>query len=211
MHIRPQCYLSHRSALQFHTLIDDPATTTIYVNDEQSPKRRSTSMLQQSAIDAAFRRPARVSNNVVMLGETQVYQLSGMHTGKLGVIPHVIPGIPIPVRVTSIERTLIDCTVRPSYAGGVASVLQAYRRAADRVDVQKLFKMLQNINYVYPYHQSIGFYLEHSRSYSLAANAIFQQTPRDYDFYLDNEITNPAYSAVWRIMYPQHLELPSMR
>lgn len=64
------------------------------------------------------------------------------------------------VDVTDLERTLIDVVVRPAYAGGINQVAQAYKQAAHRVDVDHMIKLLKNMQYVYPYHQSIGFLLE---------------------------------------------------
>lgn len=61
------------------------------------------------------------------------------------------------VRVTSLERTLLDATVRPGYAGGVANVLEAYRRAREDLNVSRLINTLGELDHVYPYHQAIGF------------------------------------------------------
>jgi hypothetical protein len=64
------------------------------------------------------------------------------------------------VRSTSIERTLIDLTVRPACAGGVEHVLAAYRRARGRVCVRKLLAALRALDYVYPFHQAVAFYVQ---------------------------------------------------
>ena len=66
------------------------------------------------------------------------------------------------LEVTDLERTLIDITVRPNYAGGAKAVLSAYRQARGRISVDKLLTFLKRFDYVYPYHQAIGFYLEKS-------------------------------------------------
>ncbi len=63
---------------------------------------------------------------------------------------------------TSLERTLIDITVRPNYAGGAFAVLDAYRQAIERnlISSNKLVVVFNSIPFIYPYHQAIGFYLE---------------------------------------------------
>ena len=65
------------------------------------------------------------------------------------------------LEVTNLERTLIDITVRPPYAGGIRNeVLQAYRAARDRASVDRLMSILDELSYVYPYHQAVGFLME---------------------------------------------------
>jgi hypothetical protein len=66
----------------------------------------------------------------------------------------------VKVRETSLERTLIDVTVRPGYAGGIEGVLNAYRRALDAISVSRPVNILKQLDYVYPYHQAVGFYME---------------------------------------------------
>jgi hypothetical protein len=129
-----------------------------------------------------------------------------MHTGLLGVIERELPDVPIPVRVTSIERTLIDIAVRPAYAGGTQAVLNAYQQASRDVDVQTLINLLDKIKYIYPYHQSIGFYMEHSGCYSPEQMELIRCIPRHYNFYLDYEIRDPSFDKTWRIFYPKSLD-----
>ncbi len=68
--------------------------------------------------------------------------LNGMHTGNLGVIKMSGPDGE-KLKITDVERTLIDITVRPEYAGGIHEVLKAYRLAKDKVSVNKLVAILE--------------------------------------------------------------------
>jgi predicted transcriptional regulator of viral defense system len=58
------------------------------------------------------------------------------------------------------ERTFMDIVVRPAYAGGINQLANAYKQAVARIDVDHLIKLLKKMDYVYRYHQSIGFLLE---------------------------------------------------
>ncbi|HYP39310.1 MAG TPA: hypothetical protein VEX13_03035, partial [Chloroflexia bacterium] len=105
-----------------------------------------------------------------------------------------------------IERTLIDIVVRPAYSGGVMAIVEAYKRAANKVSVERMVEVLAQLQYVYPYHQAIGFFMEHSQSYSREQIELLNQHPKKFDFYADYEITEPRCSPEWRQSYPSCLE-----
>lgn len=109
------------------------------------------------------------------------------------------------LRVTDIERTLIDIVVRPIYAGGVKEVLKAYRQGKNFVSVEKLAETLQQTDYVYPYHQAIGFYMEKSGAYDESEFQLLKKTPMNFDFYLDYKMHEFKYSEDWKIYYPKDL------
>ncbi len=83
--LRPDCYLSHYTAVAIHELTDQiPKTVT--VNWEQTPKQRSSARLEQERIDAAFKRPTRLSKNTAICRGREIRLLNGQHTANLGVI-----------------------------------------------------------------------------------------------------------------------------
>jgi len=131
--------------------------------------------------------------------------LNGLHTGNSGVINMTGPEGE-PLRVTDIERTLIDITVRPEYSGGPFEVLTAYKRASDRLSVNRLVALLKRIDYIYPYHQAIGFYLERAGAYKESQIQLLTKAGIKCDFYLMHQITEPHYSARWHLYYPKGLD-----
>lgn len=201
MSMKPAGYFTHYAAMGLHDLTDQ-IPKTLYLNFEQSPKVPPDAALEQSRIDLAFRRKPRASNRIASFGDYRICLLNGMHTGNLGVIDIRTPEGET-VRVASVERTLIDIAVRPFYAGGVFEVLKAYQRARDLVNVQELVAMLRKLDYTYPYHQAIGFYLEKSGAYSEDEIGLLQQFKRDFDFYLTHEIRQRDYSDRWRLFFPK--------
>ena len=204
--LRPRSFLSHASAMALHGLtpaIDLP----VYANQEQNPKPKPAGRLEQAAIDRAFRNRARVSTYAFRYEDTEIVLLSGKSTGNFGVT-EISDAAGRRYPATDIERTLIDATVRPVYAGGVASVLEAYRRAVTMqpigVLIDRLIATLDALAHVYPYHQAVGFYLERVGA-SPAEIAPIRARGLSYDFYLDYEMTAPAFDASWRIHYPRDL------
>jgi hypothetical protein len=93
-------------------------------------------------------------------------------------------------------------TVRSIYAGGPAEVLAAYKQAATVISIEKLASMLSDMDFVYPYHQAVGFYLEASQSYSVTEIGVFENIPKEFDFYLDYNMEKTEYSRRWKLNYP---------
>lgn len=200
--VRPSSYLSHGSAVYIHGLTEQ-VPRTIYVNREQSAKPRGSVPTQES-IDRAFSNSQRQSNYSFSFSDWRVVILSGKNTGNLEVIDAKDPqggGI----RVTNIERTLIDIAVRPVYAGGVFEVLNAYRAAKERMSVNVLIATLKKLDYIYPYHQAIGFYMSRA-SYDESRTARLKKLGLQWDFYLTHGIGDREYDPTWRLFYPKGLQ-----
>jgi len=200
--LRQKGYFSHYSAIQIHGLSKE-TSKIIYINEEQNNDNSNNEGLRQDRIDAAFQRPARVSNNKATIGDTVICILNGMNTGGLGVESSTINGIPI--RATNVERTLIDAAVRPVYSGGIHGVLEAYNLAHDKFSPTKLIQIYRTIKYSYPYHQAIGFYMEAVGKYALNSIESLLIMPKKFDFYLTHQMEDTKYSKKWRIYYPSYI------
>ncbi|MCJ8166047.1 hypothetical protein MKJ04_14465 [Pontibacter sp. E15-1] len=189
-------YLSHYSAVWVNGLTTQ-VPKTIYITFEQAPKASVDRTLTQGGIDAAFSKPQRKASSRAIYGDYTFVMLNGMFTNRLGV--YSAEHVP----VTNIERTLIDITVRPGYAGGVFSVLEAYKSALGQgLSINKLVATLDRMKFIYPYHQSVGFYLERA-GYKGKKLEELRSRSKEFDFYLTYEITEKEYSADWKLYYPK--------
>ncbi|STO36789.1 Uncharacterised protein [[Flavobacterium] thermophilum] len=207
--LRKNSYLSHYSALFLHQLTQN-VPKNIYTNLEQRPKyieEEKNDMLQED-IDLAFSRPMRQTNQIARFTldnkEYKVYLLNGKYQNKLGVKKMVSFELSRPLEVTNIERTLIDVVVRPLYAGGVEEVLEAFKVAKGKFSVNRLLSYLKKMDYKYPYHQLIGFYLEKA-GYEERILSLLNKFEIKYDFYLTYQIHDKDYSDRWRVYYPRGL------
>ena len=152
-----------------------------------------------------FRRKVRTTSYIAETDEFRVCVLNGKNTGYLGVVEQPADGgSPERVRVTNLERTLIDVVVRPVYAGGVHEVLKAYRLAQPAVSVNRLAAMLRQLEYIYPYHQAIGFCLERA-GYKSSQLDLLRRFGMDFDFYLAHAMKETEYVKEWRLHVPKGL------
>lgn len=201
--IKGGAYLCHSTALILHGLAK-PNAKMIYINVEQSAKPSSYAPLTQEAIDRAFSGNQRQSNLTYNYRGTTVISVSGKNTKRLGV-EEMARSSSERLQVTSLERTLIDIIVRPAYAGGISQIIKAYRTAKARVSVDKLLSILNDLGYVYPYHQSIGFIMEKT-GYASDIHDKLRALGLNHDFYLAHGMRRPKYCAEWRVYYPDDIK-----
>lgn len=151
----------------------------------------------------AFRRAARESNLIYSFDRTPIILLSGKNSKDFSVIAK-LDQWGFELRYTSLERTLVDLTVRPAYAGGAAAVASAFEKAVGRVSADSLLEVLHELDHVYPYNQAIGFYLERAGA-SPEKLAPLRDGHMEFDFYLCHGIEQARYVKQWRLHVPLEL------
>lgn len=199
--VDPNAYFSHFTAMHFHGLTEQ-IPKTVYLNVEQAASGGGGTLTQEG-INRAFKGKCRVSSNVCEYLGRKIHRINGKNTAHLGVVTFRPDHETYELRVTNIERTLIDATVRPVYAGGVAEVAKAFKSAADRVSVNKIAAYLRQMRYTYPYHQAIGYYLDRAAVYTEDQLRLMTAFGITFDFYLAYGMKNPDYNEKWRLFIPK--------
>jgi len=212
--LNPGAFISHYSALFLHDLTHN-IPKDIYINREQTPKYRDpNNKLTQAKIDHAFARPMRTTNQVAKFSynqkKYQVFLLNGKNTGNLGVIKKKTPQTHSAVLITNLERTLIDCVVRPKYAGGVEEIMNAFERAKDTVSINRLLGLLKKLDYVYLYEKSVYFYLKKNHyspsQLNMVSKAINKSDVANLNFYLDYQIPGKLLDEEIGLYYPRQFQ-----
>ncbi|MBI5804616.1 hypothetical protein HZA73_01070 [candidate division TA06 bacterium] len=199
--LKKNSFFCYYTAMYLHNLTEQ-RPTTYYINVEQTPKFSSSdNILMQDRIDMAFKNKPRSTNNIAEYKNYKIYMISGKASHKLGVIDYKNDNIQ--VKVTDLERTLLDATVRPEYSGGVFEVMKAYKNAVGKISIKKLYDYLKKMDYIYPYHQCIGFYLEKTNLVNQQDLNIFHKKGIKYNFYLAHGFKKLDYSDRWKLYYPK--------
>lgn len=197
--LRPRSYLSHGTAILLHAL-NEQLPKTIYVNQEQSEKPPG-GKLSQARLTLAFTNRQRMSTYIYSVDGFRIVLLSGKQTHNLGVDTVTGPAGE-KLLATGLARTLIDIVVRPAYAGGIVQVLEAYRSARGRVQAAEIVEVLGKLDYVYPYHQAIGFLMERAGFVESECERL-RRLGTKYEFYLLHGMKQPQHDPKWRLYFPQ--------
>lgn len=200
--LKPHAYFSHYSALFLHQLTEQ-IPNSIYVNAEQKLASSGTKDLPQENIDRAFGNKPRTTNNIATYQKHKIFLLNGMNTNNLGVIEYNGPEGKN-LYVTDIERTLIDIVVRPYYSGGIFEILEAYKNASTILSITKLIEYIKELNYTYPYHQAIGYYMQKSGTYSEdQISFIKEEFKIRNNFYLTYNMKEKVFINDWKLFIPK--------
>lgn len=114
---------------------------------------------------------------------------------------------PAAVRITSLERTVIDCIDDIDFGGGIEEVLNALEQIRI-LDDNKLLEVLEAYNCVLLY-QKAGFILQHFQNKFMFSNEFFAECKRhltkQVKYFLSNEYNEIVYNSTWQLMAPKNL------
>jgi hypothetical protein len=202
--IKRNAYLCHATAVFLHGLTDI-VPKTIFVNSEQSPKPQSKSTLTQESIDRAFASKQQRQSTLFYKidSEYQAQFINGKASDRLEV-SEISTDYGKHLDVTRIERTLIDIAVRPAYGGGVYQVLETYKAAKGRASIATLVPTLKKLDYIYPYHQAIGFYMQRAGFEPKLCERL-KGLGITFNFYLAHGMSEMTFDPEWKLFYPSGL------
>lgn len=194
-------YLSNYTAMQIHQLtLQIPKSIYVsYGKSNSYPIDRTEIKLEQSSIDLAFSKPQRTTSEIYKseLDNTRFYFIQKAYIEQnIGIT--FLNGY----YYTDLERTLIDIAIRPAYSGGVFEVLEAFESAREIVDIEKVNEYLVKLNYIYPYHQVIGFYMDKAGYNKKIVNNIFLKNIVN-NFFLTYNMSNKEFDTKWKIYFPK--------
>lgn len=153
MELHPYAALSHLSALVFHQLTD-LFSKEIHVS---IPSSRSPSPLPVGTRQGEWSTimpPVRGHSAVAIEGVPIRWHRLDKYFGFSEYSPRGYP-----IRVMTLEKTLIDGLANPEWCGGLTTVLEAWVRAKDALKVKTVLKLTERSD-VGVLRQRVGYVLE---------------------------------------------------
>ena len=204
----PEGYFCNLSSIYFHSLTNQ-IPKTIYICNETISERLKTDAdgMNNSLLRSVFIKPNRHTSYVFAVNNCEIVVVDRKKKSDHGVLKiraHTAL-LPNNSRITSVERALIDAVVSPQYNGGIVSVYTYFKKARQKMDVKKLMDMYRTLDFVYPYSQVLGFFLDNIGLKNQASD-IFNAYPPQFKFFVDhNAKASWSYDEKWKLYYPNGL------
>ena len=206
--VLPDGYFCNLTAVYHHSLTNQVPNTVYWCHESLVPqKRKGPDVLPDSRIRAAFIKPHRHTSFVFQHNDHKIMVTAGTRGYGYGVEKVRRQRSPCPAgsRITCLERTLIDTVVSPHYNGGLSSLCEYFRAASRKLDIERMLDIYRKLDFVYPYAQSLGFFMEHCGMQSHAEDLRRVYPPRQR-FYIDHGAKSTwTYNERWMLFYPKGL------
>jgi predicted transcriptional regulator of viral defense system len=205
----PRGYFCNLSSIFYHSLTNQ-IPSSIYICNEtiSSNPKPKTENLNNNELRNAFIKPHRHTNYVFEFNNYEIVVVDREKDSRHGIVSVTSSnGIcPKNSSVTSKERALIDAIVTPQYNGGITSVYAYFKTSKQKkINIDKLMDIYRELDFVYPYYQSIGFFFERL-GMKERASAIYDSFPPKQKFYIDrNAKASWKYDDKWKLYYPKEL------
>jgi hypothetical protein len=201
----PNGYFCNLSAVYYQSLTNQVPRTVYVCTASNAKKTRANDELTNSKLRQAFLKPHRHTKFVFAFRGFDIVVIERMEGTDSGVVSSKSSAglLPLNSRVSGVERALIDAVVSPQYNGGISSIPDYFKHARGKIDIAKLINIYQELNFTYPYHQAVGFFLDRTGMKALAneISAVFMPKNK---FYLDHSAkASWRYDEKWRIYYPE--------
>jgi len=112
------------------------------------------------------------------------------------------------VRVSSLERTIIDCIDNINLAGGIEEVLNALEQIKVLNEI-KLLEILESYNQILLY-QKVGFILEQFKEQLNLSENFFNvcknKLTNQIKYFLEDEYKEIEFNSTWKLMAPKNLK-----
>jgi len=204
----PAGYFCNLSSIYFHSLTNQ-IPKTIYICNETISGHLKTKAagMNNSLLRRAFIKPHRHTSYVFAVNNCEIVVVDRKKKSDHGIVKIHAHNTLLPnnSRITSVERALIDAVVSPQYNGGIVSVYTYFKKARQKMDVAKLMDIYRKLDFVYPYSQVLGFFLDNIGLQNQAAD-IFNVYPPQFKFFVDhNAKASWSYDEKWKLYYPNGL------
>ncbi|MFW3382896.1 hypothetical protein ACN2C1_04775 [Aliarcobacter butzleri] len=110
--------------------------------------------ITQEAIDKAFTNKPRRTKAYATIYNYNIVILESNNTQEIGIIKYK------GYKISSINRVFVEIISNIQYSKTPDDVIYEFKNLKDKLDINEIFNIIEKFDFVYPYYQLAGYYLE---------------------------------------------------
>ncbi|RBQ31170.1 hypothetical protein CRU92_08340 [Arcobacter sp. FW59] len=127
----------------------------IFISKERMKRVNFNSKdITQEAIDKAFKNKPRRTKAHNTIYNYNIVMLESNNTQEIGIINYN------GYKISSINRAFIEIISNIQYSKTPDDVIYEFKNLKDNLDINEIFNIIEKFDFVYPYYQLAGYYLE---------------------------------------------------
>ena len=127
----------------------------IFISKERMKRVNFNSKdITQEAIDKAFTNKPRRTKAHDTIYNYNVVMLESNNTQEIGIINYN------GYKISSINRAFVEIISNIQYSKTPDDVIYEFKNLKDKLDINEIFNIIEKFDFVYPYYQLAGYYLE---------------------------------------------------
>ena len=187
-------FFSMSTALNLQGL-SDFRSDYIFVSKERSTRIEQGSItLNQENIDNAFSKKPRRTNAYDKIDNHIVVLLEANNTDGFGIVEYDR------YRVSSINRAFVEMITNIHYFQSSQNLIQVLENIKNRLDIDKIYTIIEKFDFIYPYFQLAGFYLE-KIGFPKVELEKFYTKRSELNFYTQKNKNQYGFDGYWKIYY----------
>ncbi len=194
--IHERGFFSMSTALNMQGIIEY-RPELIFFSNELSKKEDNKEKLTQDKIDSAFKKKYRYTQKITAVSNTKftLIQLEPKHTNNYGVIT-TDQGF----YVSSINRALVEMVVNIQYFNDFQTLVNIFKPIKERLNIKDIVTIIEKFDFIYPYYNSIGFFLE-ELGFTKDELSVIHQKISDLIFYTEKEKAHYQFNEYWKVYF----------
>ena len=167
----------------------------IFISKERMQRVNfSSKNITQEAIDKAFSNKPRKTKAYNTIYNYNIVMLESNNTQGVGIINYN------GYKVSSINRAFVEIISNIQYSKTPYDVIGEFINLKDKLDINEIFKIIEKFDFIYPYYQLAGYYLE---KIGFLKEELFRffDNKTNLIFYTMKNKTNYDLDEYWGIKY----------
>ncbi|WP_418186416.1 hypothetical protein [Aliarcobacter lanthieri] len=150
--------------------------------------------ITQEAIDKAFTNKPRRTKAYNTIYDYNVVMLESNNTQEVGIIKYK------GYKVSSINRAFVEIISNIQYSKSPDDVIYEFKNLKDKLDIDEIFNIIEKFDFLYPYYQLAGYYLEKIGFFKEELSKFFNKKT-NLIFYTMKNKDNYTLDEYWGIRY----------